>query len=121
MVFTEIGRSGAILAIGSFASNRPQYMALGTGSAIDSISDVKLVTEAGSRIAPTTVDLTTPKEALYTVDVNSVAMSGTLLTEFGMFTEGTTVTGSLWSKDGFAPVTFDGTNELQVQLTYENF
>ena len=46
-------------------------------------------------------------------------MSGTALTEFGMFPSGTTSTGSLWNREGFAGVNFDGTTELQVQITYK--
>ena len=119
MVFTEVGKSGVALAIGSFATNRPQYLALGSGSGAVLNTDVVLVSESGTRIAPTSVDMTTQKEITYTIDYNSLEMSGLNLTEFGMFTYLTG--GSLWNREGFTAVSFDGTNELQVQLTYQNY
>lgn len=121
MVFTDIGKSGVALAIGSFASNRPQFLALGSGSGATLVTDVKLVSESGTRIGPTTIDNSTQKEVSYTIDYDSLKMSGLGLTEFGMFTESAANAGSLWNREGFSIVTFDGTNELQVQLTYKVF
>ncbi|MHA1868741.1 MAG: hypothetical protein ACTSXD_11915 [Candidatus Heimdallarchaeaceae archaeon] len=119
MVFTNIGKSGVAICVGSYASNRPQYLAIGSGSGAVAVTNVTLVAESGTRKAPTSVDLSTPKEITYTVDYNSLEMSGTVLTEFGMFTESAANTGSCWNREGFPAVTFDGTNELQVQLTYQ--
>jgi hypothetical protein len=43
-------------------------------------------------------------------------MSGTDLTEFGLFdvASGTGFPGSVWQREGFGSVAFDGTNELQI-------
>ena len=121
MVFTNVGKSGTALAIGSFASNRPQFLALGSGSGTVLVTDVTLVAESGLRKSPTSLDFSQPQKVTYTIDYNSVAVSGLQLTEFGMFTSGAFDVGSCWNREGFSSISFDGTNELQVQLTYEVF
>ncbi len=120
MVFTTTGQSGASLAIGSFASNRPQFLAIGDGSGVVAVTNVNLINEV-VRFAPTSTDNTTTQQVIYIGDRNSVQMSGIGLSEFSMFTESAADTGSCWSRDGFASVAFDGTNELQIQLNYETF
>ncbi len=117
MVFTIYGVSGAALSVGSFATNRPQYMAIGSGSGADLTTNWELVHEVERR-APTIVDSSTGDEIEYTTDWDSLDMSGIELKEMGMFTESTDNTGSLWSKNGFANISFDGTTELQIKLTY---
>jgi len=119
MVFTEVGKSGVALSVGSFATNRPQYLGLGSGSGAVANTNVVLISESGTRNTPTSVSMTTQKEITYTIDYNSLVMSGLSLTEFGMFTYLTG--GSLWNREGFTAVSFDGTNELQVQLTYQSY
>ena len=121
MVFTNVGKSGTALAIGSFATNRPQFLALGSGSGTTAITNVALVSESGVRKAPTSFDFSQTQKVTYTVDYNSVITSGLELTEFAMFTSGAFDAGSAWNREAFSAITFDGTNELQVQLTYEVF
>ena len=44
------------------------------------------------------------------------------LREFGMTISGTGLTGSIWSRTGLADaITFDGTNELRIEETWEVF
>lgn len=117
MVFTTVGQSGVQVAIGVNGPTRPQYLAIGSGSGADAISVIALVHEV-DRNAPTSINTSTTNKIIYTTDFNSVEMSGIDLREIGMFTESAASTGSCWDKEGFGAVTFDGTNELQVQLTY---
>jgi len=121
MVFTTIGQSGVILAIGSLSSNRPQYIAIGSGSGATISSNVKLVYEVDRKILTSGSIDTVNNEIEYVADWNSVQMSGISLKEFGMFTESAANTGSCWSRDGFSAVDFDGSNELQIQLTYQMY
>ena len=121
MVFTTIGQSGTLLAIGSLSPNRPQYLAIGSGSGTALASNVVLLGEE-LRTSPTSTTLDIPTLSVqYIADWNSVQMSGIGLREFGMFSDSVASTGSLWSRDAFSAVEFDGTNELQVQLTYEMY
>jgi len=118
MVFVNTGTSGAALSIGSLASNRPQYMAIGNGSEALSATRVGLVEESDRRII-TSANISIANEILYTGNWDSIDMSGLGLTESALFTQSGANTGSAWSVEGFAAVTFDGTNELQIQVTYE--
>jgi len=118
MVFTNVGKSGLALAIGSYSTNRPQYMAIGSGSGAVAITNIALIHET-NRTEPTITDVSTIYEVAYTADWNSVVMSGTTLKEFGMFTESVASTGSCWNREAFAGVEFDGSNELQIQLKFE--
>ena len=52
-------------------------------------------------------------------DWNSTEMSGTQLAEWGVTANVTASTGSIWSRQAFLPLTFDGTNELQIEETWE--
>ena len=120
MVFTSVGKSGVALCIGSSATGRPQYMAIGSGSGAVVVTNISLVAETGTRIAATSTDLSAANEIEYTFDWNSMMMSGTApLSEFGMFTESAAITGSCWNREGFGSVSFDGTTELQIQQKYQ--
>ena len=121
MVFTNIGKSGVALSIGSFATFRPQYLALGNGSGAVAITNVNLVAESGTRQQYTSIDNSVSRYIEYIFDWNSLVMSGLNLTEFGFFTESATSTGSLWLREGFKDVEFDGTNELQIQLKLQSY
>ena len=118
MVFTTTGFSGVQVAIGSVSSNRPQYMAIGSGSGTAAVSNVALVYETDRRV-PTSISLATTNKIKYIADWNSVEMSGTNLKEFAMFTDSMADTGSCWNREGFGGIDFNGANELQIQLTYE--
>ena len=117
MVFTTAGLSGVQNAIATISTNRPQYMAIGTGSSTAAAANNTLVSEALRRLV-TTTDVTAANTIAYVADWNSVEMSGLSFSELGMFTTSGVSTGSLWNRDCFTAVVFDGTNDLQVQLTY---
>ncbi len=118
MGFTTAGQSGVQVAIGVDSVQRPQYMAIGSGSGAVANTNILLINE-NSRRAPTSVSTSTTNEITYIGDWNSVEMSGINLKEFGMFSTSTSNAGSAWNREGFAGVDFDGSNELQVQITYE--
>lgn len=119
MVYTTIGKSGLVLAIGSFSTNRPQYMAIGSGSGTVAVTNVELLGEESRKIFTSGSIDAIGHEIEFVADWNSVEMSGIGLKEFGAFTESAATTGSLWDREGFSEVGFDGTNELQIQLTWE--
>ncbi len=118
MPFTNVGKSGVALAIGSLSSNRPQYLGIGSGSGIAVVTDTGLTFEM-RRDIPTTTDVSTEREITYTGDWNSIQMSGADLREFGTFTNASA--GTAWNREEFPVVSFDGTNELQIQLKFKVF
>ena len=118
MVFTSAGLSGVQVAIGVDSAQRPQYMAIGSGSGAVATTNILLIGEK-SRRTPTSTSTSVTNKITYITDWNSVEMSGIDLQEFGMFPTSVSSAGSCYSREGFTGVEFDGTNELQIQLTYE--
>ena len=118
MVFTNFGAQATVWAIGSNLSNNYlQYYEIGIGSATARVTNVTLVTTTGARAAITgSPDFTTARKVTFTGDYNSTQMSGIALTEFGLFASGAVSTGSLWLREGFPSVTFDGSLELQLSF-----
>lgn len=122
MVFTNFGRQAVAWRLGSSLPNLyVQHIGIGTGSGPVLVSDVTLVNET-NRVAITgSPDFTDDRTVSFQADFNSNQMSGTLLTEFGLFdvASGTGFTGSVWQREGFGSLTFDGTNELQIVTTLQ--
>ena len=55
------------------------------------------------------------KNVTWTFDWNSIQMSGLTLSEFGMFS--TSSGGNIWDRHTLGSIAFDGTIELQIQMT----
>jgi len=121
MPFTNEGIRQTLLAIGSnLTNNYIQYYAIGIGSGTALVTNVTLVTESGTRALITgSPDFTTARKVTFQGDYNSVQMSGISLTEFGLFNSGASNIGSIWLRESFPAVTFDGTIELQISTTIE--
>jgi len=118
MGITNVGKSGMALLL-SQSGTRPGTIAIGTGSGEVAVTNTTLVNMTSRKVFSST-DITTPTEITYVGDWNSLEMSGTNLTEFGVFISGTgTAVGKSWSREGFAGIEFDGTNELQIQCVYK--
>lgn len=114
-MLTNAGRSGLALLIGG-GSAIPRFCGIGTGSAAELATNTVLTNETGLRADFTTRDVGTPQEVTLTYDFNSVKMSGAQLKEFGIFAG--SEAGSLFAREAFSNIEFDGTNELQVQFTF---
>ena len=120
MVVTNYGRNRTILLLGgSIAANLDDFI-IGTGSSIVLVADTALVTSI-DRQSFTSVTYPTSQKILMQGDWNSVEMSGIQLTEFAVLTSGTGLTGSIWSRTGIPSLTFDGSNELRIEETWEIF
>ena len=120
MVATETGKSGLALLFAGTSTRVPDFTNLGTGSGAGGAAVTALVTEI-RRTAYTTRDVTVQKKVTYTTDFDAVTMSGTLpIKEIGIIASGTGAADTLYSIEAFAnnAITFDGTNELQVQVEY---
>lgn len=120
-MITTYGQSGTAIRLGSSVSAIPgEYAVIGTGSATITAGTSGCVTET-DRIAKTgSTDFTTPQKLIFTYDRNSVQMSGTLLTEWAVHTGSPgSANDKAWQVENFAAVTFDGTNELQLEITWQ--
>lgn len=123
MVVTTVGKSGvALTLVGN--TFEPRFCGLGGGSSTATVGDVILGSEffSGTQRADfTTRDSSTQREVSIIFDFSAGTMSGTFLAEFGTFADSGVNTGSLFLREGFSPITFDGNNELQIQIIYEVF
>lgn len=122
MVATNIGKSGlALLMAGS--GNVPRYCAIGSGSGAVAVTNGSLVAErlSSPRTFYTSRDQSVAKKITWIWDFTSTTMSGTILREFGVAPGSVISVQDLWAREGFTAVTFDGTNELQVEVTFEVF
>ena len=118
MVVTNDGKELIGYLIGSTAT-KPAAFAIGVGSLALTASSSTLGSEV-NRQAYTSTDVSTAQKITWQADWNSVDMSGIQLSEVGIFNSTTANTGSAWSLNGsFAAITFDGSNELQIQETWE--
>lgn len=104
----------ALAWAGSFTV--PNGISIGSGSGAVSVNNSGLVAETRFQ-AYTSRDISTIKEVTYTADFGANIMSGLSLREFGVKTSG----GTLFNREGFSAVTFDGTTELQIQVTFQHF
>lgn len=119
MVMCDTGRSGLALLM-SVSGTRPQYLAIGSGSGAVAITNTVLIKEpSGLRQVFDTTNIATQKQVKFTTTWDSVTMSGMGLKEFGVFSLASG--GKCWNREGFANIAFDGTNELQIEVTFEVF
>ena len=121
MVTTDFGKSGTILLFcGSI--NPPQYLAIGSGSGAAVSSLGSLVAELGAtRKLWYSRDISIGKNITFIFDISSVAMSGINLREFGIGNTNTVGNNDLWMREGFPSITFDGSNELEIEVTFQTF
>lgn len=94
----------------------PSHMAIGTGSDTIAAGDTTLLTET-DRNALTSTDTSVAKDVTYVADYGSVEISGTTLTEFGLFNASGTDLGSMFMREVITADTFEGDRELQIQAT----
>jgi len=121
MPFTNFGVQASVWNMGSSISNNYiQYYGIGIGSATSLITDVILSNETGLKTAITgSPDFTFARKVTFIGNFNSVQMSGVQLAEYGLFASGTAGVGSIWFRESFSHLTFDGTNELELSATIE--
>lgn len=120
MVFTNAGADFVALGIGSNISNNyVTSIGIGSGSGTAGITDNILIAETQRSLITGSPNFTEARKVQFQADFNTVEMSGTFFREFGIFTASGTGVGSLWQREAFPEIEFDGTNELQVLTTIQ--
>lgn len=119
MVVTTYGKESAAIRLGS---DIPfvKYIAIGSGSGAVAVGNNTLVAETDRNVF-TSTSFATARKFNFVADFNSIEISGTNLREFGVVASGAAGTGSVWQREGFANIAFDGTNELKVDITWEQY
>jgi hypothetical protein len=121
-MFLDVGKKIMALRIGSSLPDLYiKAIGIGTGSSTVLSGNTALANEVNRQLITNSPDFTTAKKVTFQGDFNSVQMSGITLTEIGLFSTGsnTNWTGSIWQRECFGSLVFDGTNELQVITTLE--
>lgn len=118
MVVTNVGISGDALLL-TASGTYPRWISVGAGSKTEQAS----VTTMGSewmRQTFTSTDISVPKQVTWLADYSSVAMSGCAFREFALMTG--SPAQEIWNyvNEGNA-ITFDGSNELRIELTWVKF
>lgn len=118
MTVTNYTKNRVTLLLGGSIAEEPSNMAIGVGSSIVSPTNETLV--SGTDTQPyTNTSYPNTNKIKWQFDWNSIEMSGIQLSEFGMMQSGTSATGSVWSRSVIPSLTFDGTNELRIEETWE--
>ena len=115
MAITDTGLNRMAVIVGG-GSPIPQTVAIGTGSATITTTDTALNNET-DRNALSSIDTAVATEVVFISDFSASEISGTLLTEFGLFdsTSGT----NLLQNEVIGSEQFAGDRELQVQMTWK--
>ena len=116
-MITNYAKNKIALFIAGSTTAYPLYFAIGSGSGTTSATDTSLVYPVDGQ-AFTSTNGSIPQKVSWQGDWSSNEMSGIQLREFGTKVESGT-TGSVWSKTNFPALTFDGTNELRIEETWE--
>ena len=67
----------------------------------------------------TSTDYSVTNKITYQGDWNGIEMSGISLAEIGIAGSFAASTGSIWTRTSFTPINFNGSNELQIEETWE--
>jgi hypothetical protein len=117
MVIVDTGLNEISNVMGD-GGTTPQGIGIGTGSATVGSTDSALITET-DRNAIFSRDTSQDREVTYIGDFSALEMSGTILTEFGMFDTTTSgPTSKMYQHEVIGSQVFDGTNELQIQISH---
>jgi hypothetical protein len=105
------------LLLGGSATEYPSAVALGIGSSTVIATQTTLLTITGCQTF-TSTEYPTAQTIKWTVDFNSVWMSGIMLNEFGL-KSGAGLTGSMFTRSVLPELEFDGTNEARIEITHQ--
>lgn len=120
MVFTDAGKALVTFGLGSDVNLFIAALGIGSGSGTVVATQSTLIAPRDRNTFTGSPNFDTAQKVTFQTDFNSVEMSGTTLTEFGLSeTTGssTAFPGSMWQIERFGSIVFDGTNELQVLST----
>jgi len=122
MAVTYTAHSGVALMIGSLASNRPLFMLLGSGSGTELASRSGLIAPVGSARTFTggSADISTLATIKWRTDFTPAELSGLGINEFTLNPGSTNVEAFNYVNFGNA-ISFDGSNELRLELNWTVF
>lgn len=110
----------AYMVAGSYLGS--PYFMVGSG-ATPVVSSDKTLDHPRSRqlFTSRTPTLGSTCKVAFVGDWTAAQISGTILAEFGLCASGAGTIGSMWSRSVLTPITFNGTNELRIEETWEYY
>ncbi len=123
MPFTDVGRKLNTFSLGSDVNLFIAHIGIGSGSGTAVVGDTTLLHDVNRTPITGSPNFQTTQKVSFQADFNGTQMSGIHLTEFGLFNTGSNadVSGSVWLREAFGSVVFDGTLELQILTDIEVF
>jgi len=104
------------------SADKPRWMAIGNGSAAETVVLGSLIAESGlARNDFSTRAIDVPNTVTWTYDFSSTQLSGLALSEFGIGGGSSVGVNDLWNRESIVPINFDGTNEVQLEITFTIF
>ncbi len=96
------------------------YLAIGSGSGTITVATTGLLNYWDrNQFTGGSVDLTTAQQMTMLTDFNSVELSGLTMRQFGVFVEASG--GKAWQVESTTATNFNGTQELQIEITWQVF
>lgn len=118
-IINNYAKNRVALLIGGSSTPAPNDMMIGTGSSTITAASTTLTTPSDRQALTSNPTFPSSQSINFQADWNSVEMSGTSLTEFGIAGSGIGTNGSMWSIHITPAIVFDGTNELRVEEIWE--
>ena len=103
----------------NLSNNFVQYFNIGSGSGTFVNTQVTLLNETDRNPITGSPDFTSARKVSFQGDFNSVELSGTVLFEWGLIGSHPSLQGSIWQRETFGSIVYDGTGELQLVSTIE--
>ena len=118
-MFTNTGKEIVTLGLGSNLGLFIAHIGIGSGSGTVQATQSTLLAERDRNTLTGSPNFSTAQKVIFQADFNTVEMSGTHLTEFGLtnIASGTGFSGSMWQIERFGSLVFDGTNEREIVST----
>jgi hypothetical protein len=120
-MISNYAREQVALLIGHSGNNIGSgYLAIGSGSGTLSVATTGLLNYWDrNQFTGGSVDCTTAQQITMLTDFNSIELSGLTARQFGVFVESSG--GKAWQVEQMNAITFNGTQELQVEITWQVF
>jgi hypothetical protein len=118
MPITTYGKQRIAVRIGS-NTDIIGCIAIGMSGGTATVDNIALGSEFDRNKLTGSIDMTASRKLTFIGDYASTEVSGLNLREFGLFVSGAAGVGSLWERESFNAINFNGQNELRIESSWE--
>jgi len=116
MVFTKAGRNVVRDWLAGDSATAPNAIAVGTGSTAATNDDTALIAEVFKETASASKS---PFLIQYEMIMDTLDATGNTLAEYGLFNNTATTTGTMFTRNTFAPISKTSSIEIQFEQRVE--